>query len=111
GFVPVLQVLEAHAVKGRADALVDALPRHADAAVRFEAAAAVARAAFGDRDRALERIDDLRGADRIGGPRERIPPLSPSSGHHETGADERFQQLADRRLAQAGGVRNLAGCG
>ncbi len=63
-----LQVGEADAFERFANAVIDALPRRADAAVRLEIAAAVRGAALRDRDGALEGIENLGGADGGGRP-------------------------------------------
>src|SRR5262245_47292236 len=94
---PGLQVGEAHTFERFANARVDALPGRADAAVGLEIAKAVRRAAFGDRDGSLERVEDLGGADRRGGTGKGVTALDAAARYDEARMNQRLQQLADGR--------------
>src|SRR5690606_35980911 len=78
-----------------------------DAATRFESARAVLAAALRDRKWPLERIEDLCRGDPLGGACKLIPAMAAAGGGHETAALQLFQQLADRRQADAGAFGHL----
>ena len=77
--------------EGAPDCSIHPLPRMSDTAVRFEPTRAVLAAAFRDRERPLERIEDLRGRDAGGGPCELIAAVTAASGCHESAALQLLQ--------------------
>src|SRR6185437_10065254 len=60
------QFAQRHLFQRAADGRIDPLPGAADAALPLDAAVTRCAAAFGDGDRALEDIEDLRGGDQFG---------------------------------------------
>ena len=60
------ELVQRHILERAANGGIDALPGAADAALALDAALAGGAAAFRDRDRALEHVEDLRRRDLLG---------------------------------------------
>ena len=79
----------------------------ARAADGLDVAGAVVAAALGDRDRALDRIDDGGRADLLRRAGELVAAVRAAHRGHEARAVEVLQQLADRRQAEARALGHL----
>src|SRR5262252_1218383 len=99
------ELREAHLVERPADGEVQPLPDAPDPAGRLDLALTMSYRAVGERDRALERIENRRGADLCGGPRQLVAAMEPARRSDEPGALQLFQQLAHRRCSDAGLLR------
>src|SRR5512138_2679590 len=88
---------------------VHSLPRVSDAAIRLEPARALLTAALRDRERSLECIEDVRGRNPGSGTRELIAAVAAAGRRDEATSLQFLQQLARRRQADAGALRNFRG--
>src|SRR5688572_967445 len=93
------QRLEAHVRERAPYGVADALPAVADEAGGLDAAMPRAARAFGERDRAFDRVDDVGGADRGRRAGELVAAVGAAHGTHEARVLEFLEQLADRREA------------
>jgi hypothetical protein len=89
------------------DGVVDALPVAADGAMRLQVAAAVVRGAFGERQRAFECLQDVRGTDLPRGAREAVAAMQATRGFHQPGALQLLQQLAGRGRGDMAAARHV----
>src|SRR5882724_11307953 len=77
-----------------ADGRVHPLPCCADSALALDAAMARRAAAFGDRDRSLEYVENLRGGNLFRSSRQTISALRTARGNHHAGALQTLEYLA-----------------
>ncbi len=94
---------------------IDALPGATDVTGVFEIAMAVAGAALGNRNRTLERIDDIRRTDLGCVPGELVAAVRATGRTYDFGFCQCFQQLANgwkRDTGRAGDLRGAdqVGC-
>ena len=85
------QLCQRHIVERPADGAIDALPGMPDAAIRFDATAAVLAAALRDRKRAFQCVENLRRSDLGRRLRQLIAAMTAAGRHHQAAALQRFQ--------------------
>ena len=64
--------------------------------------------ALGERDRAFERVEDLRRGDLGGRARQQVAAVQPARGKHQALAVQLLEQLGDRGRAPGGSRRRAA---
>src|SRR6185437_15861385 len=93
---------KAHAAQRVVDGRADALPVARHRAKRLTFATRVAETAFGQADRAVQRLDDFRQRNILGRTRKAITSRGTTERIHEPRLRKAFQQLADRGCLKMG---------
>ena len=102
-------LLQGHAAQGVGDPVVDPPPVGAYAALVGDAALALVLAAFGHRQRAFHRLDDLDQADLGCVAAEPVAAVDAAQTLDQAGLGQRLEQLADGGLLQPGMLGQLGG--